>query len=146
MPDSFTQGLYDFLNHDRAEFDQENLMNLIGEMDQHIIETLAEGLDDDDRRLVDGKFNQAMSDCPYVDNDDAIKKEYFDDQVDVESDRFQEQREECIAEWLNQKGLYWNRNSPYISLKTFLTFRPRHISESDWMMLGREKKRLKLWD
>ena len=131
MPDAFRTGLYNFLGPDNVR-NEEELIDAIEEIDEFIFDRLVEELDIWDRMKVDKEFNELMKTCPFLNDDEAVKKEYFDDPVPVDSDEFEEQRRECIEQWLNEDhGIFCGS----LSIETFDKYRPRHLAQEKWNKL-----------
>ena len=128
MPDAFRTGLYNFLGPEREFNNEEDLIDAIEEIDEFIFDRLVEELDIWDRMKVDKEFDELMKTCPFVNDDEAVKKEYFDDPVPVGSDEFEEQRTECIEQWLNEQGIFCGS----LSIETFDKYRPRHFDQEKW--------------
>ena len=129
MPDAYRTGLYNFLSFERIEGDDQRLIDALEEIDEFIFDTIVEGLNVYDRMKVDKEFNELMKTCPFLNDDEAVKKEYFDDPVPVDSDEFEEQRRECIEQWLNEDhGIFCGS----LSIETFDKYRPRHFDQKKW--------------
>ena len=128
MPDAYRTGLYNFLSFERIEGDDQRLIDALEEIDEFIFDTIVEGLNVYDRMKVDKEFNELMKTCPFLNDDEAVKKEYFDDPVPVGSDEFEEQRTECIEQWVNDQG-YLNGS---LDIDVLKKYRPRHFNEEKW--------------